>query len=116
MTLLDHFLRAERNRHVYLAEFPLHPCTSVEPYVALLEPFGTLKLVESFEHCLCTYAVCSVWVCEVTCKIYLVWLNLLEELNDDINVGLCALTLLDSSGFVERKVKEVAVCGIIETE
>ena len=84
--------------------------------MALLEPFSTLKLVKSLENCLCTYAMCSVRVCKVTGKIYLMWLNLLEKLYDDVDVSLSALALLDSSCLVERKVKEVAVGRIVETE
>ena len=117
MALLDDFFRTERNCHVNLSDLPLHPCTSVEPYVALLEPLcSTLKLLESLENGLCTYSVGSVWVSKVTCEVDLVRLNLLEKLDYDVDVGLCSLALLDTACLVEWKVKEVAVCLVVKTE
>ncbi len=56
--------------------------------MALLEPLGTLELIDSLKNGLCTYTVCSVWVSEVTCEVDLMRLNLLEELDDDVDVGL----------------------------
>ena len=39
-----------------------------------------------------------------------------EKFDDDVDVGLCTLTLLDASGLIERKVEEVAVGLVIKTE
>ena len=84
--------------------------------MAIFEPGFSLELVYSLKHCLGTYAVCTVRVRKVACKVNLMWLNLLQKFNDDIDVCLCPFPLLDSSGLVERKVKEVAVGLVIETE
>ena len=84
--------------------------------MALLEPLCALELLESLENGLCTYSMGSVWVCKVTFEIDLVWLNLLEKLDDDVDVGLSSLSLLDTACLVERKVKEVAVCLVVKTE
>ena len=84
--------------------------------MTLLEPLCSLELVDSLKYCLCTYTVSSVWVSKVTGKIDLVWLNLLEKLNDDVDVLLSALALLDTACLIERKVEEVAVCSIVKAE
>ena len=84
--------------------------------MALLEPLCTLELLESLENGLCTNSVGSVWVSKVTCEIDLVWLNLLEKIDDDVDVGLSSLSLLDTACLVEWKVKEVAVCLVVKAE
>ena len=84
--------------------------------MALLEPLCAFKLVEGLKNSLCTYSVCAVWVSKVACKIDLVRLDLLEKCCNDVNVGLSALALLDASCLIERKVEEVAVGCIVESE
>ena len=84
--------------------------------MAFFEPGLSLELIDGFKHSFGTYTMCAVRVCEVTCKIDLVWLNFLEKFYDDVDVSLCAFSLLDSACLVERKVQEVTVCLVIETE
>ena len=84
--------------------------------MAVFEPSLSLELVDSLKNSLRAYTMCAVRVSEVTGKINLMWLNLLEKFNDDVDVGLCTFSLLDSSGLVERKVKEVAVGLVVEAE
>ena len=116
MTLLDNLFWAERNCHIYLSELPLHPSAAVEPYMALFEPLCALELIDSLENGLSTNSVSTMRVSKVTCKIDLMRLNLTEKLRNDVDICLCALALLDTSCLIERKVKEVAVCSVIETE
>ena len=84
--------------------------------MTLFEPCLALKLVESLENCLCTYTVSTMRVSEVACEIDLVRLYLLEESDDDVDVGLGTLSLLDSAGLIERQIEEVAVGLVIQTE
>ena len=84
--------------------------------MALLEPFLALQLIDGLENSLCTYAVCSMRVGKVSCKIYLMRLNLLKECDDDVDIGLCTLSLLDSACLIERKIEEVAVGLVVQTE
>ncbi len=113
MTLHDYLVRAERNGHVNPSEFPFHPCPSVQPCVAVFEPWLVIELAQSLHYSLRTYAVGAVRVCKVACHINLVGLNFLEKLLYDIYVLLCPLAFLDSSCLVERKVKEVGVGAVI---
>ena len=116
MAFLDQLVRAEWNCHINFAELPFHPGAPVEPDVAVLHPSLALKLVEGLKHGLGADAVCSVRVCEVSCHIDLVRLNLLEQVDDDVDVLLCALPFLDASRLVERKVEEVGVGVVVQTE
>ena len=77
--------------------------------MAFFEPWRACQLVQCLKNSLCTYSVCTMWVSKVTGKINLVRLDFLEKFNDYINIRLCALAFLDSTCFVERKVKEVTV-------
>ena len=55
-------------------------------------------------------------VSKVTRKVYLMWLNLLEKLNDDVDILLGSIAFLDSTCLIERKIQEVSVGFVIETE
>ena len=83
---------------------------------AFLSPVIVEKLVDGSEHSVGTYAVGSVRVGKVTGKVNLVRLNLLKQILDYVDVGLCALPFLDASGFIERKVQEVGVGRVVKTE
>ena len=43
-------------------------------------------------------------------------LNLAQQLHDNLGVGIRQLTLLDTSGLVERQVEEVGVGAVVQTE
>jgi len=116
VTFLDDLVRAERYGHVDLAELPFHPCPSVKPYVAFLEPCLVLELLEGFKHGFRTYPVCPVRVCKVSGKVYLVWLYLLEKVDDDVDILLGPFPFLDSARLVERKVEEMGICILVKSE
>ena len=116
VTLLYHLIRTKWNCHINLSKFPLHPCTSVEPYMAVIQPICILKLIQCFKYCLSTYSVCTMRVSEITCKIYLVWLNLLEKFDYYIYVCLSPLPFLDASGLIEWKIEEMSIGLIVKTE
>ena len=84
--------------------------------MAILEPCFAFELLKSLKYGFCTYSVCSVWVSKVTCKIDLMRLYLLEKLGDDVDVRLSPLSLLDAAGLVERKVEEMAVGLVVQSE
>ena len=84
--------------------------------MAFLKPFFVLELIQGLKNSLRTYAVCSMRVSKVACKIDLVRLHLLEKRNDDVDVGLGTFALLDSARLIERKVEEVGVGLVVETE
>ena len=84
--------------------------------MAFLEPSFVLELVDGFKNGLRADSVCAVGVGKVTGKVNLVRLNLLKQILDYVDVGLCALPFLDASGFIERKVQEVGVGRVVKTE
>lgn len=84
--------------------------------MAVLEPFLTLKLVESLKYGFCADSVRSVRVCKVSGYIDLVRLYFLEQVYYYINVGLCPFAFFDSSGLIERKVEEMCVRIVVQSE
>ena len=84
--------------------------------MTLLKPLCTLKLVDCLENSLGTYSVSTMWVCKVTRKINLMRLDLIEKFYTDIYICLCTLAFLDTSGLVERKVEEMCIGLVVETE
>ena len=43
-------------------------------------------------------------VCKVTSSINLVWADVAQELNDNINISRCKVALLDTSSLIEWEV------------
>ena len=72
--------------------------------MALLQPSFILELVQSLKHSLRTYPVGSMRVGQVSCKVDLMRLYLLEKADVDVYILLCPLAFLDASSFIERKV------------
>ena len=116
MAFLDQLVRAKRDCHVNPAELPLHPGAPVEPYVALLHPFLSLELPDGLKHGFGTNPVRSVRIRKISCEIYLMRSDFLEKVDDDIHILLCTDTFLDASCLVERKVEEVGVGVLVESE
>ncbi len=84
-------------------------------HTTILEPLGTgglLGLVDGSQHSVGTLAVSAVWVGQVGSHIYLVRLNLVDELDDRCDVGLGHRQLLNLTTLVERQVEEVDVLAV----
>ena len=60
--------------------------------------------------------MCAVWVGQITSQIDLMRLNLLQEIGDNFNILICTLTLLDSACLIERQIKEMSICIVIQTK
>ena len=116
MTLLEHLVGREGHSHVHKTEVPLHPCTAVEPQVALLAPVIVVCHLQRLEDSLHTCAVCAMWVGKVARSVDLVGSYLAQEVYDDVYICLCELTLLDTSSLVEWEVEEVCVGVGVESE
>ena len=84
--------------------------------MTLFQPFCATKLIERFENCFSTYTMCAVRVSKVAGKIDLMWLYLLEKFDDDVDICLGALTFLDASCLIERKIEEVSVGLVVKSE
>ena len=84
--------------------------------MTFLKPICTLQLIQCLQRGLCTYTMRAMRVCQVTGQIYLMRFHFIEKLHDDVNVLLRPLSFLDSSCLIERKVQEVGIGLIIETE
>ena len=55
-------------------------------------------------------------VSEVAGKVDLMRLNLLKKILDYVDISLRPLAFLDSSGLIERKIEEVGVGLVVESE
>ena len=117
VAFLHNLIRAERHCHINAANLPFHPCTTVQPYMSFLCPLlaFSLELLECLNGCLSANTVGAVRVCEVTGHIDLIWLNLVHESLDNINIHLSTREFAYTATLIERKVEEVGM-ALVKTE
>ena len=109
VSLESELLRTHRYSHLDVINIPLCPGTSVHPDAAVLKPCFTLQLIESREYGISSYAVCAMWVAEVSGHEDHMWLDPLDEVLDDQHILLRERLLLNGAGLIEGEVKEVDV-------
>ena len=103
------FLGTHGDSHLDVIDLPLCPRTSVHPYATVIEPRFTLHDIDRRKGCIETDLVRTMRVGQVSGDEYLMWADLPEEVDDDIDVFVGEVALLDHPSLVEWQVEEVDV-------
>jgi hypothetical protein len=103
------FLRAEGYGHFDLVYGPFLPGTAIKPDFAVAIPVVVADLVAGEDNGFEADAVSAMGVGEISCGIDLVWLQLSQERDDDVDVGFGEGLFLDATGFVEWHIEEAEI-------
>ena len=104
---LEQLLRADGHGHLDFMDGPLMPGAPVEPHPAVLHPILILQALERFYNGVEANAVGIMRVGQVAGGVYLMRLDLCQQVHDDLDIGFAEIAFSAPAGFVERHIEEV---------
>src|SRR5882672_12824079 len=105
---LSHYLVwTHRYSHFNQIDVPLCPRTFIKPGPAIFHKVLILQTMQGFNDRIKAYFMCTMGVCQITCSINLMRLNLLNQIRYNLIVIFSEWLFLHGTSLIERHVEKV---------